>query len=590
MAVTLASALNTALRAHKAGQLDLAIATYDAILAIQPDHATARHLRGFARLQLGRLGEALADLREAVRLSPANANAWCHLAVALGRVGASALAVVAARRAQLLSPDLPDALDAAAADPATAKHSAARLLIVAPANPNAWNRAGVVRAAGDPAAARRALRRASILAPSEAPALLDLADLERRNRNAGAADRLATRGVILRPLDPRARAERAAAATELDAVSDALADTAHALLLDPGHVRAWGNRAETLYRMARYPAAVATGGRALLGAPDDADVRANLGAYRLAAGDLPGGWALFRDRPARRQTVRRDLPRWAGQTGARLLVLAEQGLGDELLFSSMWRDLDDRVTDGRLASATVEADRRLVPLGARACPRLSWRPRGESSGIADDYTHWCLAGDLMESLRPTADSFPGTGAGLVPAAPAVDQWRNWVAETAVGRPAIGICWRSGSLAGHRQRHYPQIGECAPLLALEDKLFVVLQYDECGDEIASTVPGPGSHWALPPDLDRRDDQEGVAALMTALDLVVSADTAVLALAGALRVPALGFALHPGWVGLGRPDHPWFPTVQRIYRAPDVPWIDALERVAARVEEMWGRGVV
>lgn len=587
MAVTLASALNTALRAHKAGQLDLAVATYDAILAIQPDHPTARHLRGFARLQLGRQEEALADLREAVRLSPANANAWCHLSVGLSRVGAVGPAADAARRAQVLSPDLPEPLDAAAANEADATKSVSRLLVVAPANADTWNRAGIVLAARKPAAARRALRRASILAPSEAPPLLDLADLERRDRNAGAALRLATRGVALRPLDPRARAERAAAATELDAVSDALADTAHALVLDPGHVRAWGNRGETLYRMARYPAAVATGERAFLGAPDDADVRANLGAYRLAAGDLPGGWALFRDRPARRQTVRRDLPRWAGQTGARLLVLAEQGLGDELLFSSMWRDLDDRVGDGRLASATVEADRRLGPMGARACTRLTWRQRGASSANPDDFTHWCLAGDLMEFLRPTAASFPGSGAGLLPAASTVDRWRNWVAETAVGRPAIGLCWRSGSLAGHRQRHYPEIGACAPLLALEDRVFVVLQYDECGDEIAAAAPGRGSRWAVPPGLDRRNDQEGVAALMTALDLVVSADTAVLALAGALRVPALGFALHPGWVGLGRPDHPWFPTVERIYRAPDVPWIDAMARVSARVEEKLGR---
>ncbi|MDF1791365.1 MAG: hypothetical protein P1U88_05605 [Thalassobaculaceae bacterium] len=95
-------------------------------------------------------------------------------------------------------------------------------------------------------------------------------------------------------------------------------------------------------------------------------------------------------------------------------------------------------------------------------------------------------------------------------------------------------------------------------------------------------GPGSQIAFPPDLDRRDDQDGVAALMVALDLVVSADTAVLALAGAIGVPALGTTLHPGWVGLGQGAHPWFPRVDRVYRGPDTLWSEALEQVAAKVD--------
>lgn len=588
MPVTLSSALNTGLLAHRAGKLDQAIATYNAVLAIEPDHATARHLRGFALLQLDRLDEATGDLSAAVRLNPANANGWGHLSVCLSRRGEAASEP--ARRALLLQPALPEALDIATRAEADGSKSVSRLVVVAPDDPAAWSRSGLIRAATDPHAARLALRRARVLAPGDAAPLLDLADLERRCHEPAAARRLASRSLILRPRDPRALAERAAAAVELDAVADALTDTAQALVLDPGHIRGWGNRGETLYRMADYGAAAACGRRALVAAPKDPDVRANLGAYQLATGDLAHGWPLFRSRPARRQIRLADLPRWTGESRADLLVLAEQGLGDELLFSSMWPDLDRRIAKGDLSSVTVEADSRLIPLGERACPHLTWCPRSTSQEPSDRFTHWCLAGDLMEVLRPAIAAFGGAASGLAPDADLVDRWRTWLAEAAAGRPAIGLCWRSGSLAGHRRRHYPQIGDCTPLLALENKFFVVLQYDDCGDEIAGAVLGTGSEVAYPPGLDRRDDQDGVAGLMAALDLVVSADTAVLALAGALGVQALGFSLHPGWVGLGQADHPWFPRVERLYRAPPAPWTQTMAAVAGRVEDKFGRGKI
>lgn len=582
MSTTLATALNAALQAHRAGHLDIAVTTYGAILAIAPDHATARHLRGFALLQLGRTGEALGDLNAAVRADPANGNAWSHLAVCLDQQGCPA--TVAARRALLLTPTAHEALDVLVRDPDWTTAALTWLLALIPGDPAAWSRAGLARAENHRTAAHRALRRAQCLAPSDPSPRLDLADIERRGQSPETALRLASQCLVLRPHDPRAFAERAAAATELDAVADALADTGRALVLDPAHTTAWGNRGEAWYRLADYPAAVQSGTRALVSAPTDPGVRANLAAYRLATGDLAGGWPLFRNRPAHRTISGPALPRWSDERGARLLVLAEQGLGDELLFSTLWRDLDLRVAGGDLASATVEVDPRLIPLGARGLRHLTWRRRLADDQTGGPFTHWCLAGDLMEILRPEIDAFPGPGPGLTPDPETVGRWREWVSNTAAGRPAIGVCWRSGSVAGHRRRHYPALTDCASLLQRENTFFVVLQYDECSAEIAQATVGRGSEIAMPPDLDRREDQDGVAALMSALDLVVSADTAVLALAGAIGAPTVGFALHPGWVGLGQRDHPWFSRVERVYRAPDIPWAEAMGAVAARTEEM------
>lgn len=582
MTVTLASALRAGLQAHRAGAVVQAIAAYDAVLAIDPTHPTARHLRGFAILQLDRPDDARADLELAVRLAPDNANGWTHLAVCIDRTDGPRNSGDPARRALVLDPGAREAMAVLTGSPTTPDAVLRRLLALAPDAPEAWVRAGQRVADSAVGAGRVRLWRALCLAPDDPMAHLDLADLQRRGGRPELARRLASRALVLRPNDPRGLAERAAAATEMDDVAAALTDTARALLLDPGHAQAWGNRGETLYRIADYTGAVTAGTRAMTVAPDLPEVLANLGAYRLAGGDLRGGWPLFRHRPARRKTRGPDLARWSGEAGARLLVLAEQGLGDELLFSTLWRDLDRRVAVGLLSGVTVEADPRLIPLGDRAHPHLAWRGRFVEPEHGGEFTHWCLAGDLMEILRPEIRLFSDFNPGLVADPVVVDHWRHWLAATTQGRPAIGFCWRSGRLGGHRRRHYPDIADCRPLLSSRNKFFVALQYDDCRDELRDAPVGDGSALVLPPGLDRRDDQEGVAALMAALDLVVSADTAVLALAGALGVPAVGLALHPGWVGLGQREHPWFPSVRRIYRAPDVAWEETARSAADLVE--------
>lgn len=582
MSVTITTALNAGLQAHRAGDLSRAIAVYKAVLDLAPDDPKARHLRGFALLQAGQIEAALIDLQLSVGLAPGNGTAWTHLSVCRDRLGLPAAPT--AQRALLLSPNAQEALDVLVRKSAADTRALSWLLVLAPGDPSAWSRVGLARAPYAPSLATPQFRRALCLAPSAASIALDLAEIERRTQHTETALKRINRTLVLRPNDPRALADRAGAEIELDAVDAALSDTFRSALLDPGRTGAWGNRAEALYRLSRYSEALKYGARARATAPIDPDALANLAVYRLANGDLADGWALFRQRRARRTTPGPALPRWSGEPGAQLLVLAEQGLGDELLFSTLWYDLDQRVSDGRLASATVEADHRLIPLGARALHNLRWRPRQPTEPGSDGASHWCLAGDLMEMFRPDRASFTSSIPGLAPDPDRVRQWRRWLIEVAGERPTIGFCWRSGSQTGHRRRHYPTIADCSPLLALESRFVVVLQYDDCSAELAEAGVGRGTEIALPPNLDRRNDQEGVAALMEALDVVVSADTAVLALAGALGVPAVAMSLHRGWVGLGQDRHPWFPRMERVYRPAGVSWRETMTGVAKAVERL------
>ncbi|WPZ34180.1 tetratricopeptide repeat protein [Thalassobaculum sp. OXR-137] len=585
MSAQITAALDVALQAHRAGRLDKAIAIYGAVLDMAPDQPTARHLRGFALLQSEQAEEALGDLRHAVRIAPGNANAWMHLAICLDQLGQPP--ANAARRALLLLPQAQEAVDVLVRNGGDVSAVLDWLMTLAPGDPTAWIRVGHTYTQSDPTRALRALRRAHCLSARDPSLLLDLADAERRASRSEKSLGYANRSLACRPNDPRGLAVRAAAEVELDAVSESLADSRRAAVLAPGLALAWANRAEALYRLAEYAAAVRSGDRARIAAPSDPDILANLAAYRLATGDLAVGWPLLRYRPTRRRAKAPELPRWQGESGARLLVLAEQGLGDELLFSTLWHDLDRRVEAGCLGSVTIEADARLIPLCARTLHNVSWRRRFQDDPAGEPVSHWCLAADLMEYLRPTVADFGDFRPGLSVDASRSAAWKAWLAETARGRPTIGLCWRSSSLGGHRRRHYPPLGECAPLLDLKHTLFVILQYDDCQSEIDGVEVATGSEIVIPPDLNRRDDQDGVAALISALDMVTSADTAVLALTGALGRPAVAFSLHPGWVGLGQSRHPWFPSVTRVYRPPQTPWRETMAAVARILEAKLAR---
>ena len=119
--------------------------------------------------------------------------------------------------------------------------------------------------------------------------------------------------------------------------------------------------------------------------------------------------------------------------------------------------------------------------------------------------------------------------------------------------------------------------------------MILQYDECSAEVAQEQDLFGTRMVFPPNLDRRDNLEEMAALIEELDLVVSADTAVIALAARMNNPCIGLVSHTTWVGLGTDGRPFLPSIEVMTRStmsdgqPDG-WTELSERAATRVASM------
>src|SRR3546814_903831 len=317
-------------------------------------------------------------------------------------------------------------------------------------------------------------------------------------------------------------------------ISDWISDVCSSDL--PAHRAALQNMIAAAYQVSQYEAGGRLARRCLTAHPGTADVGYALAELELAIGDLRHAWQFYEHRLARASaTPRTNLPpRWAGPgTGCgRLLVVAEQGIGDELLFLSCLPDLLHDVAD-----PVIELDVRLHALFRRSFPGIALVPRQSVCGgrgeAAVDYagirrehgvTHGVFAGSLPGLYRAERDR-PATRARyLVPDPDALAEWRERLA--ALGpEPKVGVCWRSMLATAVRSTYYAPLAAWEPLLGLSGIRFVSLQYDECRDELAAFRMRTGIEVWRPEDLDQMNDLDRAAALISALDAVVSAPTAV-----------------------------------------------------------------
>jgi hypothetical protein len=228
---------------------------------------------------------------------------------------------------------------------------------------------------------------------------------------------------------------------------------------------------------------------------------------------------------------RLPFPRWDGTPFAegRLLVRSEQGIGDMILFASCVADALERAP--RLV---LEAPDKLVPLFARSFPAADVRP------ATPGYPPWLeefrdvgaaiTAGSLMGLFRRDAGDFPARNAYLFADPQRVSRWRGRLAELGPG-PKVGITWAGGFFRTGRKGRTIGPDDLEPLLAFPDVHFVSLQYTpEAAAESAELAARRGlpvHHWP-----EAIADYEETAALVSALDLVITVCTAAAHLSGAL----------------------------------------------------------
>lgn len=576
-----------AIALHQAGQVNEAAQIYTSLLATKPDHIEAQHYLGLARYQQGRPAEAEILLRESVRQLPNSAEAWGNLALAYKALGKKAEARQAFETSLTLNPTSADVRnnfgnllggEKAYAEAEAQYREAIRLL---PTRADSYH--NLANILGDQERYDEAIenyRRAIALRPTYVGALNGLgkayyqlkkyeeaqaAFKEAISLEAGNADAWSNLGVIYRE---QGRSDEAFAAYDA------------ALQAVPTHGDAWSNKAFALHMAGRLPAAEAAYREASRLKPDNADNQFGLAAVLLTQGRWAEGWPQYewrrrlRDMGPLRGYAK---PMWTGETtpDKTLFLFAEQGLGDTLQFIRFVKQARARV--GRVVVEVQPALRRLLSRVAGIDELII---QGDKIPSFDLYLPLL---SLPHVLGTTLETLPVESSYLAAEADRIALWRDRLQPD--GRLLIGLNWQGNPKAAVDKGRSVPLARLEPLLRVNGVRFICLQKNEGLEQIADLSPALQARIEhLGDDFDAgKDAFIDSAAVIANLDLVVTSDTAIAHLAGALGcTTALMLKSMPDWRWLvERADTPWYARTQLFRQPREGDWDDVAQRVASFV---------
>ena len=314
--------------------------------------------------------------------------------------------------------------------------------------------------------------------------------------------------------------------------------------------------------------------------PDDGWISAHLGALYRCSGRWRESWTLLEhrfqyERPGSRSELP-DLPRWTGQPldEGKLLVWREEGFGDELRFASC---LVDAIAEVGADKIIWECSPRLLTLFRRSFPGVDVRPEDLASPAHEGARYHLPLMSLPGRYRDDLDQFPASGRYLVADPDRVETWKQRLAEVSAA-PAVGICWRSLNDSWRKRPQSNTLADWAPVLAASGLSFISLQADDCREEIARANADFGCSIHTFDGLDVKNDAEETAALMAALDAVVSCRCWIITFAGALGRPVFNYSgPFNNWMA-DLPYDPWAPTTKTFYRRHGDTWETCMQAVA------------
>ncbi len=624
--VALGQALKAADRSEEAER------AYAQAIRLDGMNALARLGLGELKIATGRPGEAVREFELALRRQPALVAAHLGLGNALAVMGRNAEALQRYEQTLALKPRLPEAEFAAGFVLARlgrqkeAELRYRRALVSRPDFAAAWmNLGSLLREQGREVYAEAALRRAVDLRPDLVAGWINLAVLDRERRRPVEAEAHLRKAFALNPQQVEThvawcqfRASERDLAGAWGWLRWALArDPDHTEVLNMqgillhtegrfaeavevferaealGHRAAASNRGNSLLDMGRMDEALRAHETAVERDPSHPGALYNLSLTRLRLGDWERGWHAYEARWRFREVHRSPRvfrqPRWQGEPleGRRIVLHAEQGLGDTIQFCRYATLVAAR---GGVAILQVQApvERLMRSLAVLRAGYAETALLGARRGGPPDFDLECPLLSLPAIFGTMVDTVPWPGAYLGADLELALQKR---VRTPYVRPnlghwerslRVGLAWAGNPRYKADRQRSIELKTLLPLLGIPGINWISLQKGPAAEQL-SALPGNVFVW----DGSSRDrDLAETAALMATLDLVITTDTCIAHLAGAMAKPVWILLPHLGdWRWMQQIETtPWYPTARLLRQPSPGDWSAVLERVIWELSEL------
>jgi tetratricopeptide (TPR) repeat protein len=521
---------------------DEAVASYDKAVALRPNYAEAYNNRGNALRGLKRLSDALGNYDRAIELKPDIPQIYCNRGRTLFALGRLDEAILSYDKAIALKPDYADAL---------------------------VHRGNALRDLKRFEEAVSCYDKVVALKPESAEAYSNrgnaLKDLRRLEEALSSYDK----AIALNADFAEVRSNRGNVLQDLGRPQQAVASYDEAIALKPDYAEAYNNRGLALQDGRRFEEAIASFEKAIALKPDYAEAWLNTALVHLLIGEFDVGWRAYEARKRTKAPVgirQHTEPLWLGESdlsGKTILVEGEQGFGDTIQFCRYLRPLD--AAGARVLFAPQNSLRTLM----QSLDTKAQLVDGDDPTLRFDF--YCPLMSLPLAFKTEIATIP-SGRGYLGADPAkIDAWT--VRLGAKGKPRIGIAW-SGSTA-HRNDHNRSI-DLEKFRRCFDERFQLIS-------LQRDIRDGDSNWIEKANIvhfgDALSDFSDTAALCQLMDLVVTVDTSVAHLAGALGMPTwVLLPWMPDWRWmLDRDDSPWYPSLRLFRQTVRGEWQGVLQRV-------------
>ena len=393
------------------------------------------------------------------------------------------------------------------------------------------------------------------------------------------------RAIELKPEYAEAWNNRGSALCGLGHFEEALASTERAIELKPEYAEAWNNRGSALCGLERFEEAIAHFDQALRLNPDLSDSALNKSILLFLREDYKNAFDLYEARwkstgfgSPPLQSIK---PRWTGERNVgRLLIWAEQGIGDQILYGSMLNELRN-FPQKKIISVT----KKLIPLFQRSFPDYQIVDKKEV--LSDElYDEHVPIGSIGKFLREDVDSFKkATYPYLVNNLSQTQQIKSL--PQFKGKKVCGIAWRSSNKKVGRDKSISLI-DLLPILSNYDMQYVNLQYGDTTEDVENLKKIYQPALYAVPEIDTFDDIDGVVSIMSACDLIITTSNTTAHLAGALNKETL--LLIPRnigkfwyWQGIEGVSL-WYPSIRIFQQQKQGDWAAPINEIRTHLDKI------